>query len=89
MIGADQIKPQRAYEYKGEVVVILGICLIEKTKARAIIYKGCINVPDYPMVVNELEFANHATIINNAKEIEAIEKDKLVVVEENTEQITD
>jgi hypothetical protein len=40
------------------------------------------------MVVNELEFANHATIINNAKEIKAIEKEKLVVIEEDAEQIT-
>lgn len=77
MIGTDEVKPQRAYEYKGQVVIIYAIAEIEKNKSLAIVYKPCINVPNYPIVVNQLEFCNHATLINSADEITAIENEKI------------
>lgn len=78
MIGDDQLIPQRLYGYKNNtVVIVLGIAEAEKNKIKIIIYKDCLNPTDYAQVVNTTEFCNHATLINNQKEIEAIDKLKV------------
>ena len=74
--GTDQIKPQRVYDYKDKVVVVLGVTLTEKGNSKAIIYKDCLKDSDYSYVINLLEFCNHATLITNFEEIKAIELEK-------------
>lgn len=77
MIGTDEVKPQRVYDYKDKVVVVLGVTLTEKNNSKAIIYKNCLQDSDYSYVINLLEFCNHATLITNFEEIKKLELEKL------------
>ena len=85
MIGTDEIKPQRVYDYKDKVVVVLGITLTEKNSSKAVIYKDCLYDTDYSYVINLLEFCNHATLITNFAEIKAteLEKSQVKLFEQN------
>lgn len=71
MIGIDQLKTHRLYEYKDKTVMVLGVGITEKN-VKVVIYKNGMEEEMYPCITTVLEFCNHANLIKNKKELESV-----------------